>query len=280
MFGYIKTDVPNMYVKDTVLYKAMYCGLCKSLAHTCGCKSRFLLSYDLTFLSLLLHNVINSDVVIKKERCAVHWLTKRPVAQRDELTERIAALNVLLACYKIKDDITDEHKGGLKDKFFGRAFKKAKKKEPQLDEIIKTNYKQLVKLENCGCDSVDISADPFGKMIRQIVTCLAGDNNSEDLERLSYNLGKWIYLIDALDDIDKDVKKKNYNVFTLCYKVNSKKELIDKNGSEIKYIFTTILSDIKACSEKIEYNFNHDLSDNILICGIKEQTKKVMENKK
>ena len=68
MFGYIKADLPNMYVKDTVLYQAMYCSLCKGIGQTCGQKARFALNYDLTFLSVLMHNVMGEDVKIKKKR--------------------------------------------------------------------------------------------------------------------------------------------------------------------------------------------------------------------
>ena len=99
MFGYIKTDMPNMYVKDTVLYQAMYCGLCKGLGKSCGQKARFVLNYDLTFLSVLLHNLANIDVKVEKQHCVIHPIRKRPIAESDELTERIACLNVILAYY-------------------------------------------------------------------------------------------------------------------------------------------------------------------------------------
>ncbi|MBR0190231.1 MAG: hypothetical protein IJQ23_07605, partial [Clostridia bacterium] len=69
MFGYLTTDFPNLYVKDVVLYKAAYCGLCKSIGRTCGTKGRFLLNYDLTFLSVFIHNVLGEDFEIKKQRC-------------------------------------------------------------------------------------------------------------------------------------------------------------------------------------------------------------------
>ena len=110
MFGYVKTDMPYLYVKDTILYKAMYCGLCKSIGKTCGNKGRLLLNYDLTFLSVLLHNVMGLDVKIEKQRCIIHHVVKRPVAISDALTERIAALNVILAHYKLSDDVMDSGK--------------------------------------------------------------------------------------------------------------------------------------------------------------------------
>ena len=145
MFGYIKTDLPNMYVKDTVLYQAMYCGLCKGIGKTCGTKARFVLNYDLTFLSVLLHNLTNVDVKVEKEHCIVHPIRKKPIAQVDKLTERIAYLNVILAYHKLNDDVLDNGKGKLKRSFFRSAYKKAKNNEPKIDEIVKNlSFNKLI----------------------------------------------------------------------------------------------------------------------------------------
>ena len=123
MFGYVKTDFANLYVKDTVLYKAMYCGLCKGIGKVCGQKGRLVLNYDLTFLSVLLHNIANVDVKIEKQHCVIHRIVKRPVAVPDKLTERIAALNVILAHYKLNDDVNDNGKGKLKRAFFNKFLR-------------------------------------------------------------------------------------------------------------------------------------------------------------
>ena len=281
MFGYITTDFPNLYVKDTVLYKAAYCGLCKSIGKICGTRGRFLLNYDLTFLSVFIHNVIGEDFDIKKERCILHTIIKRPVATPDGLSLRIAALNVILAYYKLSDNVNDEGKGKLKRSFFKKAYKKAKKAEPVLDKIVKENYQALIALEKCNSDSVDIVSDPFGNMMRDIVKELSGENFTEGIGELSYNLGKWIYLIDALDDFDKDKKSGSFNVFINAYKdVSDKESFINGKKSELEFIFGGILSQIYACAKAVSYNFNHDLTDNILYKGIFVKTKNVMEYKK
>ena len=132
MFGYVKTDMPNMYVKDTVLYKAMYCGLCKGIGCSCGTKGRLLLNYDLTFLSLFVHNVLNIDVEVEKQRCIIHHIKKRPVAVPDDVTKRIAALNVILAHHKFNDDVIDSGKGRFGRAFFRSSYKKAKKRIEQI----------------------------------------------------------------------------------------------------------------------------------------------------
>lgn len=281
MFGYVKTDFPNMYVKDVTLYKAMYCGLCKSIGKVCGQRGRMVLNYDLTFLSVLLHNVMGNDVTIEKQHCIIHHVRKRPVAIPDELTERIGALNVILARYKLNDDVHDDGKGKLTRAFLAKAYRKAKKKEPELDRVVCECYRDLTDYEKTGGDSVDISADPFGRMMTETVKILAGEYVSEELLELAYNLGKWIYLIDAIDDFDKDKKRKSFNVFVNAHPdINTKSELIEKNKLELTNIFGNILFDVSKSAKALKYKFNHDLTDNVLFMGLRLQTKNILENNK
>lgn len=281
MFGYVRTDFPNLYIKDSVLYRALYCGLCKGIGGTCGQCGRLALDYDLTFLSAFFHNLTGKDVVIKKKRCLVHPFIPHETAERDDLTDKIACLNVILAYHKLNDDVLDSGKGRFKRSFFKRSYKKAVKKSPELDEIVKRNYKNLLDYESKKVDSVDISADCFAMMMKEIGTFLLGEKDSEVIQDLNYNLGKWIYLIDALDDFDKDKKKKNYNPLVLSYPdILSKAELMGKCGAEISYMFGTILSAIATDAKKLNYSFNHDLVDNILFRGLSLKTKNVMEGKK
>lgn len=281
MFGYVKTDLPNVYVKDTVLYKALYCGLCKSIGKTCGQKGRLLLSYDLTFLSLLLHNVCDKDIVIKKQRCIIHPIIKRPVAQIDQLSCSIASLNVILAYFKCNDDVLDNNKGRLKRGFFRKSYKKAKRSHPQLNEIVSKWFNQLLTYEKQNVSSIDMASDPFGMMIAEVVKNLSAEHFDQTLYDLAYNLGKWIYLIDALDDFDKDVKKNNFNVFVNCYDgCKTKQQLLKTYYEDLTQVFGQVLYQIEQCSKNLNYKFNHDLISNILVLGLRQQTKMIMENSK
>lgn len=280
MFGYVKTDTPNMYVKDTVLYKAMYCGLCKGIGEVSGTRGRMVLNYDLTFLSVLLHNLSDIDVKIEKQRCILHTVKKRPIAVPDELTKKIGAFNVILARYKIVDDVIDAKKGRVKNLFFSKAYKRAKKFMPELDEIVSKNYKSLRCYEQNNSDSIDMVSDSFGNIISQSVTVLIGEVADENVLSLSYNLGKWIYLIDALDDFNKDKSKNNFNVFVNIYKdAETKQSLLEKHSNEIVPVFAQVLGDIAEASQKLKYKFNHDITDNVLLLGLKQETKRIMEKK-
>ena len=228
MFGYIQPDIPYLYFKDATLYKALYCGLCKSIGRSCGQTARFGLSYDMTFLSALLHNIKNTDVTIEKQRCAANVFTRRPMALDDGITKTVACLNTLLTYYKLTDDILDEHKGRISRAFFKRGYKKAKALHPDAAGIVKARMAELFELEKAGCASLDMAADPFGLMIADLSDYCLGESATEYTRKLFYGVGKWVYLIDALDDYDKDVKKKNYNPFVSAYKAPTKDEMLAK----------------------------------------------------
>lgn len=281
MFGYIKTDFPNLYIKDTILYRSMYCSLCKGIGQTCGAKARFVLNYDLTFLSVFLHNICGVDVKVEKQHCVIHPIKSRPIAVVDELTKRIACLNVILAYHKLNDDVIDSGKGRLKRSFFKKSYKKARALEKEMDNVVKEKYEQLLKLEKQNCDSADIVADPFGTMMQELFNIFLQEKCSNELKELAYYLGKWIYLIDALDDFDKDKKSGEYNVFINEYKdCQTKENLLNEHKEQLLMLFTPILNKIGELASKTEYKFNHDLVDNVLYRGLCVQTKNIMEKQK
>ena len=118
-------------------------------------------------------------------------------------------------------------------------------------------------------------------MLKEIAALLLKDKATESVLNFSYALGKWIYLIDAVDDFEKDLKKGCYNVFNNLYSdIKDKETFLKEKRNELEEIFGTILSDIAAYSSRIEYKFNTDLINNILLCGLTAQTKRVLENKK
>lgn len=276
MFGYIQPEIPYMYVKDGVLYKALYCGLCKSIGGSCGQTARMGLSYDVTFLSAILHNIKNCDVKIEQKHCVLHPVTKRPIAQDDEITRACACLNTLLTYYKLTDDIQDENKGKLGRSFFRGGYKKAEKLHAELAQIIRGHLAEQEKLEKEKCASPDMAADASANMLADVSDAFLEEYKNEFTHNLFYGIGKWVYLIDALDDYDKDRKKGNYNPFYAAYGAETRAEMLEKNGEEVNFIFGSIFAGNAENLSKIRFYFNHDLTDNIILRGLPAVTKRVM----
>ncbi len=278
MFGYVRTDTPYLYIKDDTLYKAMYCGLCKGIGEVCGQPSRMGLSYDITFLSVILHNLLGIDVQIEKSHCLTHCIRSKQMAETDELTRKLGALNTILVYYKFTDDIEDGDKGRGKRLWFKEGFKKARKYAPEIEKIVREQLAEQSQTEKSKTDSLDRSADATAVMLAKISDELLGEKKSRYTYQLFYALGKWIYLIDALDDYDKDKKKGAYNPFVLAYQAESKRALIESDkGEEVQFAFHALFYDIRENLSHLEFPYNRDLSDNILLRGLPQMTKKVME---
>lgn len=278
MFGYVRADTPYLYIKDDTLYRAMYCGVCKGIAQVCGNTARMGLSYDITFLSVILHNIKGVDVKIEKQHCLTHCIRSRQMAEVDEMTRQLGALNVLLAYYKYTDDIQDGDGGRGRRLFFKKGFKRAKAKYPEIEKLVRENLTEQGKIEKAKTESVDRAADATANILAGFSDMVLEEKANEYTHNLFYAVGKWIYLIDALDDYDKDRKKGAYNPFYFAFNAERKEDLLKgKRGEEVKYIFHSIFFDIRENLSKISFRFNRDLSDNILLRGLPKTTKEIME---
>lgn len=280
MFGYVQYDRPYLYVKDMELYKAMYCGTCKGIGASCGSLARLSLSYDVTFINVLLHNLKGVDVEIKKQSCFKKGLKKQPMAVVDDLTLAVGAFNTVLAYYKLCDDVADEKKGGIRRAFLSGAFHRAEKKYPELVKIVERFMRDQATLEGKNTESVDMAAEPTACMLRDVSRLLLEETATEHSDGLFYDLGKWIYLIDAVDDYDKDVKKKNYNPFYLSYRAESKTALVKEKEEELRFIFDTLFFDIRERMANLQFRFNRDLTDNVLLRGLPAKTEQVIFKRK
>lgn len=280
MFGYISPDTPYLFIKDETLYKAAYCGMCKSIGASCGQIARTALTFDMTFVSVLVHNIRHEDVEIKKARCALHFIKRRPMIAVDEISKTLAQINTVLTYYKLADDKADGDKKGIFRHLYKRGLKKAKKQNPEIVKIIDEETKAQRELEKRNCDIIDMACEPSAQMLKRLSVFILGEYSTLQTEALFYDLGKWIYLVDALDDYEKDVKKGRYNPFYNAYKTKTFKEALSAYKDEIYFIFDSLFADMRARLEDIDFKFNRDLTDNIILRGIPLKTRNLCENKK
>lgn len=212
MFGYISIDKPEMRVKDFHTFEAYYCGLCHYLGKEYGLFPRGLISYDCTFLYIVMASLRDSTPSYSKGRCPVSPFKKKNFAKDDGLAYA-AAINVLLGIANVKDKAVDS-----KNPFYGvaagvlsKAYKKAKEQYPLQAKLIEENLASLQVLQNRNEKTIDLVADTFANLLGQV---FKGAGLCENvMEELGYHLGRYIYLLDAVDDLYEDEQKKQYNVF-------------------------------------------------------------------
>lgn len=276
MFGYIGPDRPYLFIKDETLYKALYCGVCKSIGAECGQAARSALTYDMAFMSALMHNICGQDVKIVRRRCAVHPIRRRPMAAVDDITRLLACVNTALAYFKLEDDRRDKEARGALRFLYKKGYKRVLRKYPAVIDIIRTQTESQAKLEADGCDSIDMACEPTARMMSELSDAVLGERADAHTSALLYAIGKWIYLADALDDYDKDVKRGRYNVLHLAYKKDSKAEAVKAGESELVFVFDSLFADMRTHLAAINFKFNHDLTDNIILRGIPLKTRSLM----
>lgn len=280
MFGYVRYDTPNLYIKDYMLYQSMYCGLCKGIGGACGQLARLGLSYDIAFLSVLLHNMTGTDIRVEDQNCFEHCISKRPIAVTDPLTEELGALNTILVYHKLTDDAEDgERRRALRVLFRG-GYRRAAKRYPGLLAIVERFMQAQRRAEQARTDSPEMAADPTAVLMRELSDHFLGEKATEFSGGMFYELGKWVYLIDALDDYDKDRKKKNYNPFLVAYGCESREILMKEHGEEVGFLFDALFYSLRENLAGVEFSFNRDLTDNVLLRGLPLETARVMRGEK
>ena len=277
MFGYVRYDLPNLLIKDFMLYKALYCGLCKSIGASCGQRARLSLTYDVTFLSALLHNMTGTDIRVEKQNCFEHTIRKRPIAVVDDLTMELGALNTVLTYYKLADDVADGSGGRVKRAWFKKGFRLAKKRYPEMVALVEEYVSAQAAVEKKRSPSPDEAAEATALLMQKLCAHFLREKNSPAAEELFYAVGKWVYLIDALDDYEKDGKKGRYNPFVLAYGAHTRKELMEQNGQEIAFLFDTLFYSMREGLAGVKFHFNRDLTDNVILRGIPLETARVMK---
>lgn len=275
MFGYITPDRPYLFIKDETLYQALYCGLCKSIGAGCGQRARTALTYDMAFMSAMFHNILGIDVKIEKRRCAIHMIKRRKMAAVDDLTVLLGCVNTVLAYYKLLDDKQDGDKRAVLRHLYKKGFRRSIKKHPEIVEIVKRNTERQKIIEQAESEIIDEACEPTALMTAEISEYVLGERSTEDTYALFYDLGKWVYLADALDDYDKDVKKGRYNVLFKAFKGQTKKDTVQSGGDELKFVFDSLFADMRQRLANIKFNFNHDLTDNIILRGIPLKTREL-----
>lgn len=212
MFGYVRPSDQRLTEEERQTFRAAYCGLCHALGRRYGAAGRMILNYDLTFLAMILSEGGSTC----EKRCIAHPLRKRRCACGDAAMDTAADMSVILTWWQIQDGIADHgFFGGLKYRAAAlalrRAYRKARQRQPQFDADTQAHLTALAALERAKCPSLDEPADAFAALLAGAAEEEPDPVRRRVLEQLLYHLGRWIYLVDAADDLKKDVKSGSYN---------------------------------------------------------------------
>ena len=215
MFGYVQAREDTLSPEERRKYQAAYCGLCHTLKTQYGAVSRFFLNYDFVFLAMLLAPEGEAGRA-ECLKCPLHPRKGRPACKGGKWMETAAGESVILTWWKLRDTVTD---GGFFSRLGARllclllssGYRKAKKRYSEFDRQTAKLLTELRELEKEKCSSIDRTADCFARLLQAAVPSEGRGIPDRPRQQLLYHLGRWIYLIDAVDDLPQDKKSGSYN---------------------------------------------------------------------
>ncbi len=257
MFGYVIPNQQELKEEELTEYRGWYCGLCQRLREEYGLAGQLALSYDMTFLGMLLTSLYEPQIQQKVYRCVIHPTTKRRIYSGKYL-DYAADMNLLLVYYKCQDDWQDDK--NIRKAGYGLMLaKKAKAviaRYPDKSECIQQCLDKITEIEKRQSENIEEAANVFG----ELCACLFlyhQDEWERTLRQLGFFLGKFIYLMDAWDDLEKDRKHHSYNPFL---KVN--------DAQQIYQILQMMMAETCKAFERLPIIENIEILRNILYSGV------------
>lgn len=268
MFGYIRTDTPELRVRENEYYRAVYCGLCRAQGKCTGQCSRITLNYDMAFLAIVRMAICGSVPEFDRKRCIVHPFHKRVYVKSNEELDYCARLSAILTCGKCMDDLHDE-KGAKKLKARllsvpARSICKRAKRNTdggeidysQLEAEINNLLLKLSEFEMGDSCSVDEPAEIFGEVMACAASYGLCEKDARIMKNIGRHLGRWVYITDAIDDISDDRRKGSYNPFLRMY---NNREPNDEEKREISDALRLELLAAEPALDLIDYGDRRDM---------------------
>ncbi len=294
MLGYIVSNKPELKVREAELYKAYYCGVCKSIGKNHGQLPRMILSYDAAFLALLLDSIDVESENLSREVCIANPFKKKAIAMSKSI-DYAADVMLILGWFKILDDIRDDDKINSKilRGVYKSKFRKLNEAHPKLVDSIELNIDRLNYLEESRSSNLDEVADCFANIMKDIFSLgymfvYDGKENlhfskqmriSDVVGEIGYHLGRWVYIIDAIDDIDENLSKKTYNPILERFQYDGTEDVSNFKDGIKKYMEQVLIMSLDRVGQAIDLlpvKKNKGILENIIFVGLLKKTEEVL----
>ncbi|MFU0833297.1 MAG: DUF4413 domain-containing protein [Oscillospiraceae bacterium] len=292
MFGYVKPQKSELLVRELEAYNGIYCSLCKSLGKVYGPVARLALNFDCTFYALVLLSISPNQLPkFEKGRCVVNPLKRRTFCNASgKEFHQAAALTVILLYHKWLDDIQDSKTIKKIPKILvlpiiKHAYRKAISDFPHIGESVAEAMKMQREIESSEMPGLDQCAEPTAHMMERIMEQSSGEEpvspKSRVLNRFGYYLGRWIYFIDAADDLEKDIKSGSFNPFAIRFHLDNKSPMANiwKARAYANEMLNQTLSQLSAAFNLMEMNEMGSIVRNIIVLGLPKMQKELLFEK-
>jgi len=273
MFGYVMVNKPELKVRELDEYQAYYCGLCHMLKKQHGRAGQATLSFDMTFLTVLLTGLYEPEEQSQCSRCITHPLVKHQMVT-NKYSSYAADMNLLLSYYNLLDNWKDDHnyKSRILAGLLSRRRKKTAARYPRQHQAILHYLQDLSTCEQEHAQDLDLAAGLTGTMLGEIFAC-EEDAWAPYLRRLGFFLGKFIYLMDAVEDLEEDRESGSYNPWLPFYEQEDFK-------SYSRQILTMMMGECSLAFEQLPILKNAGILRNILYSGVWSKYEQIKEKQK
>lgn len=280
MLGYVKAYKPELRMREYELYQGVYCSLCRSLGKRYSPLAQLFLNYDFTFLALLRLASVSRSPGIRQKRCPYRPMKKCPGCENNAEIDLCADAVILTVYYKLKDNLRDA--GFLKKIASLCVFPlvtlmrcKAKRISPRIDELICTAMREQTLTEAANADNrtlLDAAAHPTAYALSQIASLGEYGEKKRQLARIGYCVGRWVYILDAADDLERDTKSGDFNPFFARQKQKGRSETL-QYAEQLLHI--TAAEAVAALEQTDLFRFR-EILENVLYDGLTAQMQVVL----
>jgi hypothetical protein len=276
MFGYVIPLKDELKIREYNTFRSYYCGLCNEIGQK-SFISKLTLTYDMTFLALLLSSIYMDKTPPVKKICPFK-MAKVSTISNNKYLEYAAEMNIILSNRKLIDNYNDDK--SYLSLIASKLINTNRLSYWSMEKLsmIDLNLKKLNELEKEKCSNIDEIAHYFAEITAEIF-CIDSGDTGKVLRNLGYNLGKWIYTLDAYDDLAEDIVKKSYNPFLERFGYRGENAESFKNSikDNVKFTLIKCLDEISKSYELLDVKKNKAIIENIVYLGMERKTMSVIE---
>lgn len=281
MLGYVKAFKPEMKIKDYELYRGVYCSLCRALGRNYSPIAQLFLSYDFAFVAVLRLAVMQGCFSFAQKRCPYNPAKKCMICSEKGELDFCSHAVIITVYYKVLDNLHDK---GFKSKLVAALIypivwlmhKKAVRLAPEIENIISKSMAEQAETEKKNEVSIDASAHPSADALGKVISLGFDGEMKSRMYSVGYMVGRYVYILDAADDLEDDVKSGSFNPFKAEFgNINDcgcRKEFAKRADEMLNLTHSGALDAL----DEIEKNRFEDILENIVFDGLDYSKKRVL----
>ncbi len=281
MLGYVKAFKPEMKIKDYEAYRGVYCSLCRALGRNYSPLAQLFLSYDFAFAAVLRLAVSQNCCSFRPKRCPYNPAKKCMICQSTDELDLFSHAIIITVYYKVLDNL---HDAGIKSKLIAALIypiiflmhKKAVRLAPQIEKIIGESMKFQAETEKKSNAGIDEAAHPSADALARVISFGIDGEKGGALYSLGYMVGRFVYILDAADDLEDDVKSGSFNPFKAEFFDIKEPECRTAFAKKAREMLNLTHSNALDSLDGIEKNRFGDILENIVYDGLIESSEKVL----